>query len=423
MTLEEMLRTTLAERLDGLDVPPGDPRQAIARGGQERRHRRWSVALAAAAAVVLVAVTGAVLLRDEESGRQPAPAPAPAGSWTPLAAPPLTPRASAVAVWTGREALFLGGELDHLCPPNADCARPPTTARDGAAYDPATGGWRTVAAAPVPIPYYARTAVAGGLVVLAWDERWYAYDPQADRWSELPPPPVEPVGAFDELTGLSVLDDEVHTITGDGRVLVLDPVARAWSTLPSSPHRPRLDAQAVAATPEGVVVLGTDSAAVSDGTVPDLLLAEVWDGSSWTRLEQAEILGGWGGWHWTGERLVSPYGECLDGGQVNGYGRCIPTGGALDPATGTWAEVPPAPQPVQGEYAGWWLNASDGVRIATWGHVYDDRTEVWTPIPWPAGAPEHGTAAVWADGTLIAFGGVSWDREAELSGSAWAWTP
>lgn len=44
-----------------------------------------------------------------------------------------------------------------------------------------------------------------------------------------------------------------------------------------------------------------------------------------------------GSWTWTGQRLVDPTLGGADGGQVNNYGRVIPYGGRLDPATGDWS--------------------------------------------------------------------------------------
>jgi hypothetical protein len=52
----------------------------------------------------------------------------PAGDrWEALPAAPLTPRARAVAVWTGREFIVWGGEADHNHRAQFD---------DGAAYTP-----------------------------------------------------------------------------------------------------------------------------------------------------------------------------------------------------------------------------------------------------------------------------------------------
>lgn len=416
MSIEDTLRDALAERLDTLEVPSGDSGRAV-REGDARRRRTWQTGLAAAACLALVA-TGAALLVDRR-GTDADPGPAPAapvvGDWTRLPDPPLSPRANSLLAWTGSEALVLGGETDHLCPPTADCSRAATVARDGAAYHPATQTWRRIATAPVPLASWSRHAVSGDRLVVVEEDQTFVYDASEDAWRSL--------GgrlAGGGTTALSVLDDRVHAL-GARTVTVLDVTAGTWSELPESTNTPRLERQGVAATPEGIVVFGVDSTRPDDGVEPSLLLAEVWDGSSWTRLGASEVLGGWGGWHWTGQRLVSPYAECLDGGEVNNYGRCIPTGGALDPGTGTWQTLDPAPSQ---SGRGWKLSAAEGTRVATWGYVYDDGGRSWTRIERPEDAPGDGTAAAFADGTLIAFGGVTWaDARAELSNRAWALTP
>ena len=71
---------------------------------------------------------------------------------------------------------------------------------DGAAYDPVTDTWRTIADGPVPadgaptqlIPQGAWT----GSEFVVWggwgDPIAAAYDPTTDRWRDLPPGPLEP---------------------------------------------------------------------------------------------------------------------------------------------------------------------------------------------------------------------------------------
>lgn len=422
MTIEDTLRQGLSETLDTLDVPPGDPGRALRDGDRGRsrgRRQTWLVGVAVAASVAVACAGIAIGLGEDRPGEVD-PAPAPTG-WTRLPDSPLSPRTGGVSAWTGREAIFMGGETDNLCPPNADCQQRSTYARDGAAYDPAQGTWRRIADAPVTVGAYTPWTMVGDNLVIVGDEgTWHAYDATEDRWSELPEPPDVPQESLTSAS-LSVLDGRVYTI-GRSEVHVLDLARRTWSALPASPARPKLQASYVAATPEGIVVVGLDSTAPNDGIKPSYLLADVWDGESWRRLERSDILGGYGGWHWTGERLVSPYLECIDGGETNNYGRCIPTGGALDPGTGAWEPVPATPEPQSSD--GWSLTAAEGSRMATWGYVYDDRTKSWTKLPRAAGAPEDGTAAVWANGTLIAFGGVTWNAgKADLSKHAWAWTP
>ena len=417
MSFEERLSTSLARTLDQLEVPAGDAGAARHAGDRQRRRRNWTAGLAAASVLAVVA-TGVALARTGEGddGRLD---PAPATSWTRLPDAPISARRGGIAWWTGTEAIFLGGEIDNLCPDNASCTEESKYADDGAAYDPVTGTWRKIAPAPWPVGGYHRSAVVGDNLVLVDDDGgWHAYDASDDRWRELP---AQPDGPRDPGL-LSATDGRVYALGRGDVVQVLDMGTEEWSALPRSPHEPRIDAQLVLATPEGIVVTGVDSTAKNDGTVPSWVFAEVYDGTSWRRLERSDMVDGWA-WYWTGERLVAPTSYCVDGGEVNGYGRCIPVGGILDPETGTWAELPDEPEFAEDV---WGVSAESGQLVVRFGRVYDDSAGTWTKLSRPDGAPDSDVAGVWADGTLIAFGGHDrergWEKDS-LSNGAWSWTP
>ena len=420
MSVEERVATALREGLNGLEVASGDSAAAVTSGSRLRR-RRTAFRAGAAVTAVAVVVTISVGLTGADDDRLE-PAPAPSGSWTELPPPPLSPRTGGVAVWTGTEAIFLGGEIDNHCPPNASCTEPGKFARDGAAYDPAARAWRLISEAPVTVGAYTPHAVVGDELVIVGDDRtWHAYDASENTWRGLPEP-----SARTELhaAALSADDGSVVTLGRDGSVLVLDLAEESWRTLPSSPHKPQLQAYAASATPEGIVVIGVDSTAVNDGTVPSYLWAEVYRDGEWTRLERSDMVGGYS-WHWTGERLVSPYPGCVDGGEVNPYPRCVPEGGILDPGSGTWVALPPAPDDLS---AGWNLNGAGGEWMLVGGYLYDDAAGSWTPMGAPDGFGEYSDAAsVIADDTVIAFGGIDWSRGWDAddltTNRAWTWTP
>jgi hypothetical protein len=420
MSVEERVATALRDGLDRLEVAPGDPEAAITSGARLRRRRTGYRAVAAVAAAA-VAVSIGVGLRGADDGLLE-PAPAPAGSWRELPTPPLSPRTGGVAAWTGREAIFLGGEIDNHCPPNASCTKPSKYGRDGAAYDPATRSWRPIAAAPVTVGSYTPHAVVGDVLVIVGDDHtWHAYDASEDAWQELPAPP-----ARTDLSSaaISAADGSVVTLGRRGEVLVLDLAEETWRTLPASPHQPPLRAYYALATTEGIVVTGVDSTARDDGTVPSYLLAEVYRDGEWNRLERSDMVDGYG-WHWTGERLVAPYPFCVDGGEVNPYPRCIPQGGILDPGSGTWAALPPGPEELSD---GWNLNGAGGQWMLVGGYLYDDADGSWTFMGTPDGFGTYSDAAsVVADDTVIAFGGIDWSRGWEAAdlttNRAWIWTP
>ena len=417
MTIEDTLRSSLAERLDSLDVPPGDLTVPLREGARRRNRRATGWGLAAAC---LLLVGGGIAVAVQRDDSRPSPAPAPGTGWTRLPDSPLSPRANSLMVTVDGQVLVLGGEVDNLCPPNADCVSPSTIARDGAAYDPVERVWRRLASAPVEVAAWTTYAVVGvTLVLTTTDGSWLAYDVSDDAWRTLPGPPrrTADLGGIE----LSVLDGKIYTLGGDGTVLLLDAAAGQWTTLPSpASETPRLDARHVLATSEGVVLLGVDASLPHDGSVAEPLWAQTWDGAAWSTPVRGEVIGGYV-WHWTGERLVSPYSGCIDGGEVNGYGRCYPEGGAFDPGSGSWQPLPAAETGTEG----WSLRAAEGPLVATWSQVYDDADGSWTRISQPGGALPHGTAATFVDGTLVAFGGVDWTKDLSdnLSRAAWAWTP
>jgi N-acetylneuraminic acid mutarotase len=140
-------------------------------------------------------------------------------TWRRLSAAPLSARADAEAVWTGREVLLVGG----IAAVRTDGHMVETT---GAAYDPARASWRQLAPSPRPRgSLVAQHLVWTGARLLVWTN-WrktlrsdatevvtqdgidlWAYDPAADRWAVLPQPPGQPAlgGAVMVWTGREVL--------------------------------------------------------------------------------------------------------------------------------------------------------------------------------------------------------------------------
>jgi hypothetical protein len=105
------------------------------------------------------------------------------------------------AIWTGQEMIIFGAELDRG-------NRAQTASAVGAAYDPATGSWRTL-----PVSHLDPQATA-----ITWDGREMvaadylgnvrAYDPATDAWADLPEMPGHPGEGAPQLA------------TADGRALV-----------------------------------------------------------------------------------------------------------------------------------------------------------------------------------------------------------
>lgn len=129
------------------------------------------VVLAAGLAFVLAS---ALVLRGGSATDEPEPlAAAPrtvSGELVEMAAGVLSPRDAPVTAWTGTDLVVVGGTA---------AAGP---ARDGAAYDVATGTWRRIADAPGPVDARQYAVWTGAEVVVAATSGVYAYDPAADSW-------------------------------------------------------------------------------------------------------------------------------------------------------------------------------------------------------------------------------------------------
>jgi hypothetical protein len=426
MDLEQQLRGSYVDRLGSLDVPGGDVGAARRTGARLKARRRLAVGVAAATVVAVAAVGHGLLVKDRASiGPSHS-----VGQWRELPPAPLSPRARAAGVWTGHEVIVVGGEADP-CPPNTDfCARDTRELRDGAAYDPATNAWHPIAKAPVPVEEGDSLVSAGGKVVLrhpgehtcattrcppadTWG--WYVYDPVADSWSDdLGGPPSLRDSA------LSVLGSDVYGIAGR-HVVSYDVGSGLWSRLPVDRNQPRLVHRQVTATAVGPVLTGYDATRPDDGTVPSVVLADVFDGTRWHRLPATGQLGNT--WHWTGSSMFAPDPEESTGGAVNAYPHAYPEGGFLDPSSGRWS---PLSRDFSARWgSGWGIYAVGGRWAATYGQVYDTQTGHVTLLPPPAGAPDASTT-VWAGDVLMAFGGVypaTGASDDAVTNRAWLYTP
>jgi hypothetical protein len=114
-----------------------------------------------------------------------------ARTWRMLPPAPLDPRAPVVAVWTGDE-LVVWGDTSRERP-----------AADGAAYNPETDAWRAIASAPAALNEATGVWTGREVVVVGAEldnanrpetktALALAYDPAADVWRRLPDPPLLP---------------------------------------------------------------------------------------------------------------------------------------------------------------------------------------------------------------------------------------
>ena len=411
MDLEQRLKETYADRLGGLEPSGGDVAEARRMGVRMRSRRRLVVGAAAAVAVVL-AVGGTLV----GTGRVSVGPSHGRGSWREVPAAPISPRANALSVWTGREVVVLGGEAQP-CAPNADyCGLGEADLRDGAAYDPRSNTWRDIPPAPVPVGPGDRLVVADGVVVLRhWlqhGSRWFTYEPDHHRWSRIDRVPAG-VGDLPSAYG-----SKVYALLGR-RVAVYDVRSFRWSVLPPDLQGRSLRQRRVTATPFGPVVTGYDSAAAADGSVSTTpVVADVFDGTAWDRLPPSGIAGN--DWSWVGDRMVD-FDSFAHQGMAPRPGLAL--GGLLDPSSGRWSPLPDSALETP-EHSWSAVAFGPGAWAACWGLVYDVAGgEAWT-LPRPHDAPDQGVTATWAGDRLLAFGGASFGSNGSTaSNHAWLYTP
>ena len=203
MNLEQQLRETYAEQLAELDMSGGDIGAARRTGARMRAKRRLAVGVAAVT-VAAVAVGGSLI----GTGRVSIGPSQHTGHWRELPAAPLSPRANAQTVWTGKEVLVIGGERQP-CPPGADCAVSDDGLSDVAAYNPDTDSWRRIESAPVPVVPGDRLLAAGDFVVLRHAQQsggsaWFVLDADRNHWLRLRDVP-KGIGDLPSVLGLSLI--------------------------------------------------------------------------------------------------------------------------------------------------------------------------------------------------------------------------
>lgn len=250
-SVTDLLERTTPERLAPLDL------DHLARRGRRRHRRQRAVRGAGVVAAVVVLATGVVSLTRDGGGSEVGTAGSPAlteavGSWTQAADPPFAPRGGAFGgTLSDGRVLLWGGQLGSSDEP----------ALDGGIYDPATGQWTTIAAAPLPAlttlsPHFVATALTDDRLAVAGTSRTdgrvvaAVYDVAEQGWYQAPP--VEGLGELfhDSL----VWDGETLVLVtlGDGTG---PPVLRRW--------QPADDRWTTGATPPAS--LHADAGTASDG--------------------------------------------------------------------------------------------------------------------------------------------------------------
>jgi hypothetical protein len=422
-SLQQLLRDQLPD-LAAPTSPPPNARSRVREAVTRRRRRvRATVGTSVASALALVVLVPLAVMNGPGSDDSGPPVDDPIGHWESIASAPLSARDGSASVWTGEEMIVVGGNVRPPCPPSADCDGPsPDQLRaDGAAYDPETDTWRSIAAAPVPFTYAQAVWTGREMVVLEISAvpngkpgHTLAYDPEADAWRELDPPPdAYLIGGVWDGRELFYWQSEQRAGDGDWS---LDPSTGEWTRLPDDPFEPTYD-RAYVWTGDRFVFLGIDkSRTYASGDGGEVFQVAEYDPATrtWRRLPDSPVGGGDPMWFFHQGYVVNPFEDPR-------FDSDRPTNGAYDPNAGTWSEAPGSGRYT---YAGCMLGplGSGGDWLAPGGGVLyslDPADTVVTPdcpqLPEPA-------AAAWAGERVIIWGGPNRAYDANTN-LGLAWTP
>jgi hypothetical protein len=416
-----------ASRDSRTSLPAREPWRHFGRPIGMRRRSGTFVLLALAAAALVTAACGA---QDAlHSGNR-----SETTRWHAIPAGPLSPRETALGLWTGNEVLLIGGSDAPPCPPSASCAasdEPPLA--DGAAFDPQTGTWRRIADSPVPFDW-AEGAVIGNTAYL-WipgspgrpqaASAFLAYYIADDRWEELTLP-VHDLGWY----GIAQAGERIVAYTSSDEEreqsdFLFDPATKSWSELPADPLSPSFD-RVMAWSGRELVLFDHELVPNPGSKKPSVTRAAALDleSGSWRRLPDSEIIMS-GPWVLDDGRLINPMLGGADGGEVDNWGRTHPYGGILDVETGDWTGLPNPPNGEEDFSAGV-LTDSGGDYFGYGGWILDAAKETWIEVP-PLDSDElvTGRTVVRAGTDLLVFGGARWKSgpDAQLLADAWIWSP
>lgn len=351
LDVEAELRARLQADAATVVVPDDLPERIAARARHRTRGRRGL--RTAIAAVMVVVVGGAMLIASrsdsprDETGRPASPSQGagspPAGTWQPLPEPPIGPRFQHVAVWTDHEMVVVGGYGE-----GGD------TVSDAAAYDLGSASWRELP----DLPDEARGSDVGvwtgqEVVVLGsgtdgTSPSGAAYDPATDEWRTV----ADPAGAIgtmaSSMTYAAWTGEQVLVVGGgptdpadDGwtsrRAALYDPEADTWTALPDAPEQLPVFGDGFWTGQEMIVVGPEEGSGVA---APERIIALALDPAAGTwRSLAAPPIGVRGSMlaAWTGHELV------LGGGTAEGDEPDHTDAVAYDPATDTWRDLPAAP--------------------------------------------------------------------------------
>lgn|GEM_PF-1039546 len=334
------------------------------------------------------------------------------GEWEMLPEAPISGRSYAATVWTGAEMVVWGGEGKDRKPLG-----------DGAAYDPTTRKWRTVAAAPIerrirPVSVWTGTEmiVWGGFTApggeLGGVVDGAAYDPGTDSWRTIAEAPINVAKeAWAVWTDGEMVVGLRDLPAGNFVLIAYSPADDAWRTM----SRPPGSAYMTAIWTGGTLLVWCMDPLPNEAYLPQGY-AYVSATDSWRRLasvptagESANDIFGFEPVAWTGEVVVGK----------RGYGTL-----SYDPATdryrdaaGGWGNGGGARVWTGREVIDWGGSQLDGDTYQADGIAYDVFADTVGALPPSPLQGRQSPAAVWTGEEMLVWGGL---RE-RASGGSYSW--
>jgi hypothetical protein len=330
-----------------------------------------------------------------------------------LAGPPIVPRGSFTAVWTGSGLIVWGG----LGAANGGST--PVAVDSGAVYDPVRNTWTTMSTTGAPSARSLHSAVWTGSRMIVWGgnsgnqqlNTGASYDPASDTWR--PTATANTPLARDSHTAIwtsslmIVWGGTVTTgqVNNGGRY---DPFADAWTPTTGVVPLPRYNHTAVWTGTQMVVwggrvtQLASVQVPVNTGAKYDPIL-EDWSpttmlNSPAARSEHVAV--------WTGSRMI------VWGGQGVAPGNFLGDGARWDPVADSWTSVSTlnAPSPRSLASAVWtgtrmivWSGLSGGQAMSG-GALYNASSDNWTTMANNGSASIY-SVVVWTGTQMAVWGG------------------
>jgi len=371
------------------------------------RWRTSHLVVALLVAALVAAAAGALIGRATKSGEEAGSAP----TWQTLPTAPIVGRLGPGAVWTGTEMIIWGG-----------AARSGTIEREyeGAAYNPATSTWRTIAPSPPGVQGGGTGVVWTGNEIVVWASNSpdgpvgaAVYDLSTDSWRRLPSGPLgKREGYSSAWTGkeLIVVGGSLGDTLAKPVAAALEPQIGSWRLLPALNEVTGL-MPSPGVVWDGHEVFVAGSVCVKRSSCSPTLLAYDPATDALRKIDLAKA-------------PIAPQQQLKLIG-LSGTDLVFSTVGLAnvrilivryEPTTGSWSRkgaFAPFPVPVGAYTQTAWLGdryvAADG---SSGLQIYNLDADTWqtiTPGPSPLNSRE-GSAIVWTGTELIAWSGTVYER-------------